>query len=108
VTLFYLHDDDAQKLSGAFNRRFLGALGIAEQIRPPCIAFFRVYKGLLEDISIHSIDERTQEPHMVVEQLRRLVAADIAQRKKEGDLSGLKVIADAIPLVKFLRQIAAS
>jgi hypothetical protein len=105
ITIFYLHADAIKGWGDEFNSRFMVALGVANQIEPPCIVFFRVHCGTIEDVSSHGIDDRTNEAHMVVEQLRRLVTENIEERGKEGDLSALKDLRYVFTVITFLKKL---
>lgn len=105
VTVFYLHNSAPNEISESFNRKFLKELGITNQANLPCIAFFRINKNHIEDVSIHSIDERITEPFMVVEQICRFIKAEKQNQKKEGDISGLTDIL-RISLTLFLKNIS--
>jgi hypothetical protein len=104
LTLFYLHSDGVDKNCMAFNRQFIKELGVSRQVQPPCIVFFRVWMGNIEDVSFDNIDIRTTEPHMVIEELRRKIVGNIQQQKTEGDLSGLFDIGKLLPIGKFLAR----
>lgn len=93
MTLFYLHSGAILPYSDAFNQKFLKALNVDQQIAPPCIVFFRVNGKNIEDINFHNIDAETQEPHLIIEELRRYVAGYIDEMNAQGDLSGLTWIA---------------
>lgn len=98
MTIFYLRDDFANELAAAFNRRFRSALQIQDQIQPPCIVFFRVDGEEISDISLHMIDGRTDQPHLIVEYLRQLVSKTIADWSRQGDISAL----NPIPILGFV------
>lgn len=106
ITIFYLHADSTAKRSEDFNSRFMKAVGVNRQISPPCVVFFRVSGVNIEDVSIHRLDGRTRQTHMVVEQLRRLIVENIEEREREGDLSALTIIGKVVPLLKFFKSLA--
>jgi hypothetical protein len=103
ITLFYLHSEAVPSYSEAFNKKFLKALNIDKQISPPCIVFFRVNEQNIEDVDFRNIDSKTQEPFLVIEELRRHTAGYLDLMNEQGDLSGLTWIAKS-GLLGLLRQ----
>lgn len=97
MTIFYLEASGVSSLSDSFNRSFMAQLGVMGQVRPPCIVFFRVSNGEIEDVSFADIDGR-MEPHMLIEQLRRRIQETSRRLRREGDLSAL----NPLPLVGLL------
>ena len=55
LSIFYLHRGTRHAVE-AFNERFLAALGVDEQAVPPCVVFFRVHEGQVEDVEIAQLD----------------------------------------------------
>lgn len=51
LSIFYLHAG-ARASVEAFNTHFLSALGIEDQATLPCVVFFRVHEGAIEDVEI--------------------------------------------------------
>jgi hypothetical protein len=105
VTIFYLHDSASGKISESFNKKFLKELRINDQANLPCIAFFRIYNENLEDISIHSIDQNTNESFMVIEQICRIIKKEKQNKKKEGNISALTDVLK-IPFEIFMKKIS--
>ncbi|MGB6103065.1 MAG: hypothetical protein WBF88_04355 [Pusillimonas sp.] len=91
MTLFHLHSEAAHSYANDFNNKFLNILNVIGQASPPCIVFFRVYKGNAEDVDIRNLDSETEEPHYIVEELRRYIAEYNDRVNSEGDLSGITV-----------------
>jgi len=102
LTLFYLHSEGLDSYAKKFNRQFLQALGVDRQVSPPCIVFFRANGERIEDIDCHHIDAETQEPHLVVEELRRYVMGYIDGMNEQGNFAGLTWIAKGA-LLSFLK-----
>ncbi len=55
LSVFYL-DAGTKAAVEAFNGHFFSALGIEGQATLPCVVFFRVQKGAIEDIEIAQLD----------------------------------------------------
>lgn len=55
LSVFYLHAGTNAALA-AFNNHFFGALGIEGLATLPCVVFFRVEKGVIEDIEIAQLE----------------------------------------------------
>ena len=104
ITLFYLHDQAVDAHWRSFNQRFMSTLGIEDQAKPPCMVFFRVHAGNIEDVSIYRIDEKSTDPILIVAELEQYVDDAIKQLKAEGDVSALtdvgKLIAPIGSLIK--------
>ncbi|MGC0808293.1 hypothetical protein WKG86_10250 [Pantoea agglomerans] len=89
ITLFYLHAAAAESHAGAFNKRFMEALGVEEQIDMPCIVFFRVTDDKIDDINFRSIDKQVDEEYLIVEALRRDIAEYTEDMNSQGNFSAL-------------------
>ena len=55
LSVFYLHAGTRASVK-AFNKHFFSALGIAGQASLPCVVFFRVHEGAIEDIEIAQLE----------------------------------------------------
>jgi hypothetical protein len=55
LSIFYLHAGTRASVE-IFNRHFFSALGIEGQAALPCVAFFRVHEGAIEDIEIAQLE----------------------------------------------------
>lgn len=55
LSVFYLHAGTKAAVK-AFNAHFFGALGIEGQATLPCVVFFRVERGVVEDIEIAQLE----------------------------------------------------
>ena len=55
LSVFYLHAGTKAAVE-AFNAHFFSALGIEGQATLPCVVFFRVQKGAIEDIEIAQLE----------------------------------------------------
>ena len=89
MTLFYLHAAADKSYISTFNQHFMQALNVENQVTPPCIVFFRVTEDEIGDISFRYIDDQMEDEHLIVEALRRDIAAYAAGINAEGDLSPL-------------------
>lgn len=89
ITLFYLHDLAVEAHWRHFNSAFMEALGVKGQAVPPCMVFFRVDGERIEDVSIYSIDDKTEDPVLVAAELEQYVDDFIARMNAEGDFSAL-------------------
>lgn len=105
ITLFYLHDLAVEAHWRNFNREFMAALGVQDQVEPPCMVFFRVQGEHIEDVFIYRIDEQTQDPVLVAAELEQYVDDAIKKMKAEGDFSALtdlsKIVAPMSALTKL-------
>jgi len=104
MTVFYLHLCAREAAAHSFNAHFLQALGVAEQVEPPCIVCFRVQDGTVEDVALHPIDERSGDPVLVLEQMRRQIKNYLSEMKKQGDLSALSVLRNLLPVARLFRS----
>jgi hypothetical protein len=104
MTVFYLHLCAREAAAHSFNAHFLQALGVAEQVEPPCIVCFRVQDGAVEDVALHPIDERSGDPVLVLEQMRRQIKNYLSEMKKQGDLSALSVLRNLLPVARLFRS----
>lgn len=55
LSVFYLHAGTKAAVE-AFNAHFFSALGIQGQAEPPCVVFFRVQNGAVEDVIIAQLE----------------------------------------------------
>jgi hypothetical protein len=55
LSIFYLHRGTRHAVK-AFNDTFMKVLGVEEQALPPCVVFFRVHEGQIEDVEIAQLD----------------------------------------------------
>ncbi len=55
LSIFYLHRGTKHAVK-VFNDTFMKALGVEEQALPPCVVFFRVHEGQIEDVEIAQLD----------------------------------------------------
>ncbi len=55
LSIFYLHAGTKAAVE-AFNAHFFSALGIEDQATLPCVVFFRVHDGAIEDIEIAQLE----------------------------------------------------
>lgn len=55
LSIFYLHASVRASVE-AFNAHFFSALGIEDQTTLPCVVFFRVHEGSIEDIEIAQLE----------------------------------------------------
>lgn len=55
LSIFYLHSGSAQAVE-SFNSYFFRELGIEEQASLPCVVFFRVHNGVVEDVEIAQLE----------------------------------------------------
>jgi len=55
LSVFYLNAGTKHAVE-VFNARFLAALGVEEQAVLPCVVFFRVHTGRIEDVEIAQLD----------------------------------------------------
>ncbi len=106
MTVFYLHVQ-SYGLAVPFNRHFLKELGVEDQVKPPCIVCFREYKGAIDDVAFHVIDERSGDPVLVVEQVRRHVTRYLSEMKKQGDASALPGLSDLLTVSRLFRSLGA-
>lgn len=105
MTVFYLHLQAREIAAKSFNAHFLHVLGVREQVPPPCVVCFRVCDGDVEDVAFRSIDERTGDPVLVLEQIKRHLQDYLKEMGKQGDFSALPRPADLLTvgrLFKFL------
>lgn len=105
VTLFYLHDQAIDAHWRNFNQRFMATLGIEDQAKPPCMVFFRVHAGNIEDVSIYRIDEGSTDPILIVAELEQYVDDAIKRLKTEGDVSALTVLGKLIAPIGTLIKV---
>jgi hypothetical protein len=55
LSIFYLHAGTRQAVK-QFNRTFLARLNVEEMATPPCVVFFRLHEGQIDDIEITELD----------------------------------------------------
>ncbi|GHT82869.1 hypothetical protein AGMMS49543_08640 [Betaproteobacteria bacterium] len=55
LSVFYLHAGTKAAVE-AFNAHFFSVLGIEDQTMLPCVVFFRVQKGVVEDVEIAQLE----------------------------------------------------
>ncbi|AVR88500.1 hypothetical protein [Thauera aromatica] len=55
LSIFYLHAGTKATVE-AFNAHFFSALGIEGQVALPCVVFFRVREGVIEDVEIAQLE----------------------------------------------------
>lgn len=55
LSVFYLHARKKRTIR-AFNAHFFSALGIEGQVMLPCVVFFRVLEGAVEDVEIAQLE----------------------------------------------------
>ncbi|CAM4308689.1 hypothetical protein COAQ111491_16405 [Comamonas aquatilis] len=101
ATVFYLSNP---RVSGdqfnEFNRVFIHALGIENEIEAPCMVFFQVTGESITDIDYESIDESLPY-HLALDQIRRKFTEVISYWRSQGDFSGLK----GFPLLGFIANL---
>lgn len=104
IALFYLHDGAFDAHWNQFNQKFMETLGIEEQATLPCLVFFRVHCGTIEDVSIYQIDDKSADPVLIISELEQYVNEAMRWMKAEGDASALipaaKIIAPLGTLIK--------
>jgi hypothetical protein len=105
ITLFYLHDFAVEAHWRSFNKEFMAALGIQDQVEPPCMVFFRVRDEHIEDVSIYSIDEQAQDPVLVAAELQQYVDDAIRKINAEGDFSALTDLSKAVASISVLTKL---
>lgn len=107
MTLFHLHSEAIHSYANDFNDKFLNVLNVNGQASLPCIVFFRVYKRTIEEIDIRNLDHETEEPHHIIEELRRHIAEYNGRVKSEGNLSGITLPVKSV-LISLLKQMTGS
>jgi hypothetical protein len=105
ITLFYLHDRAVEAHWRNFNKTFMTALGVEEQAVPPCMVFFRVHGEQIEDVSIYTIDDQTQDPVLIVAELEQYVDDAIKRINAEGNLSGISGWGKAIAPITAIAKL---
>lgn len=55
LSIFYLHAGTRASVE-AFNAHFFSALGVEGQATLPCVVFFRVHEGAIEDVEIAQLE----------------------------------------------------
>lgn len=55
LSIFYLHARKQAAIE-AFNTHFFGVLGIEDQATLPCVVFFRVHEGSIENVEIAQLE----------------------------------------------------
>lgn len=106
VTLFYLHDQAVDAHWRSFNLAFMAALGITDQTTTPCMVFFRVSGGNIEDVSIYAIDGESNNPVLTVAELEQYVDDAVKKLNAEGDISALTSLAAAVVQLAGLLKFA--
>lgn len=106
LTIFYLNTEENKAVSRKFNKRFRKALNIQDIAHPPCIVFFRIHAGNLEDIEPHSINAE-QKPHFVVTQLESTIRDYISRLNQQGDFSALPRPLEIIAIVSLVASLKA-
>ena len=105
ITLFYLHDRALESHYRNFNTAFMAALGVEDQVAPPCMVFFRVSGEQIEDVSIYNIDERSEDPVLVAAELEQYVEEAKKAVNAEGDVSGLCSLGKTIGPIASLAKL---
>jgi hypothetical protein len=105
ITLFYLHDLAIEAHWRSFNKAFMAALGVEQQAVPPCMVLFRVHGEQVEDVSIYSIDEQTQDPVLIVAELEQYVDDVIKRMNAEGNFSAFSGLGKAIAPITALSKL---
>lgn len=103
MTVFYLHLHAHDAVGKSFNAHFLHTLGVREQVPPPCVVCFRVQDGEVEDVAFHPIDERTGDPVLVLEQIKRHLKGYLKEMARQGDLSALPGPRHLLSVAKLLK-----
>lgn len=103
MTVFYLHAGSDRRLTPDFNSRFLKLLNVNGQAVPPCIVFFEVYRGSIENSEIHPIDANSDREFFIVEQIRRLIAKRIKSDRNHVPPNPVKAGAALLAFVSDLR-----
>ncbi|MDR6395906.1 hypothetical protein [Herbaspirillum seropedicae] len=96
-TLFYLHSSAIDAYCQDFNERFMSALGIGDQASPPCMVFFHVHNGSIQDVSIYDIDDQTEDPVLVAAELEQYVGQAKKLMYEQGNLAPLFDVRKLIP-----------
>ena len=96
VTLFYLHEKAVDAHWQKFNLEFMTALGVENQAETPCMVFFRVEDGGIEDILICAIDGESTDPVLTVAELERYIGNAVKLLNAEGNISALTSLATAV------------
>lgn len=99
ITLFYLHDTAFDAHWRKFNSRFIAALGVEDQAAPPCMVFFRVHDGQVEDVSIYRIDEKTQDSVLIVAELEQYIGDALKAMNAENDLGAFSGLTNVIAFI---------
>jgi hypothetical protein len=105
ITLFYLHDRAVEAHWRSFNKMFMEALGIEDQMVPPCMVFFRVHGEDIEDVSIYHIDEQTTDPVLVAAEFEQYVDDAIKHLNAEGRVFALSALGSLIAPVGALAKV---
>jgi hypothetical protein len=105
ITLFYLHDRAVEAHWRSFNKTFMASLGVEEQAVPPCMVFFRVHGEQIEDVSIYTIDEKTQDPVLMIAELEQYVEDAIKRINAEGNLAGFSELGKAIAPIAVIAKL---
>jgi len=95
VSLFYLHDRAIEMHWNDFNQRFLKALKITGQAKPPCMVVFKFEDGIFVDGMIFPLDEENEDIVIVANDMVHFLRSAIQVINKEGDLSALTVLPTA-------------
>lgn len=103
MTVFYLHLRAREIATESFNAHFLHVLGVREQVPPPCVVCFRVCDKGVEDVAFRPIDERTGDPVLVLEQIKRHLQSYLKEMGKQGDLSALPRPASLLSVASLLK-----
>ncbi len=103
MTVFYLHLKAHEIPVKSFNAHFLHVLGLREQVPPPCVVCFRVSDRHVEDVAFHSIDERTGDSVLVLEQIKRHLKSYLKEMGKQGNLSALPRFTSLLSVARLLK-----
>ena len=98
LSIFYLHNGSKASVE-AFNKHFVGALGIKEEVILPCVVFFRADKGKIVDVTIAELDNAD-----LIHGFRELygVVEEFLAGKPPGDTTPSRAIRWVKASVKFL------
>ncbi len=105
VSLFYLHDRAVDRFGDSFNRRFMRALSVTRQTKPPCMVVFKFEEGDFVDGLIFPLDNDNKDAVTVANDMVHFLRAAIERINKEGDMSAITSLPKAamklVGLAKF-------
>jgi hypothetical protein len=105
VSLFYLHDRAIERHGNNFNQRFLRALNIQNQAKPPCMVVFKFEDSSFVDGTIFPLDYENKDAVTVANDMVHFLRSTIESLNKEGDLSGLTTLpAAAMKLIGLAKS----